>query len=120
MLPAMEEPAFVSVGLGGDGDEIAAITEVERTFGVLLDKSEAAEWITAGDVFSALCRALPEAAATDRDLWTRFARSIVRETGVDPTKIRPESPLIPTSRVPYWVRSLIIVGLCALGFLVSR
>jgi hypothetical protein len=55
----------ISVGLGGDGDEIVAIDDVERAFGVKLDKADAAQWHTASDVFVSLCKA-----ATRRD-WGR-------------------------------------------------
>lgn len=33
-----------SLGLGGDGDEVNAIGDVEREFGVNLDKSDASSW----------------------------------------------------------------------------
>lgn len=46
-----------TLGLWGDGDEIAAIEEVEERFGVKLDTSTAASWLTVGDVFAALQRA---------------------------------------------------------------
>jgi hypothetical protein len=42
-----------TLGLGGDGDEIAAITEVERQFDVRLDYSTAGDWRTVGRVCSA-------------------------------------------------------------------
>ena len=38
-----------SVGLGGDGDEVDAIRNVEAVFRVKLDDSEAPNWFTAGE-----------------------------------------------------------------------
>ena len=89
-----------SVGLGGDGDEIVAIYEVERAFGVKLDKAHAAQWHTAGDVFASLCHALP-ADYRDDDLWLRFTQVLTDQTGVDPKAIEKESPLLSKSRL--WV-----------------
>lgn len=47
----------MSVGLGGDGDEIVAVADVERTFGI---KLEYADWFTAGDLFASVEKALPQ------------------------------------------------------------
>ena len=44
----MIENSPKSVGLGGDGDEIAAIDDVERAFGVKLDYADVSRWLTAG------------------------------------------------------------------------
>lgn len=81
------EPILESLGLGGDGDEVAAIAEVEQAFGVLLDYSDAAGWLTVGDVYSALRSALSPEQREAEDLWPRFAQAISGETGVDPTRI---------------------------------
>jgi hypothetical protein len=89
-----------SVGLGGDGDEIVAIEDVERAFGVKLDKANAAQWYTAGDVFASLCQAL-RADIRDNDLWLRFAEVLTDQTGVDPKAISKDSPLLSQSRL--WV-----------------
>lgn len=89
-----------SVGLGGDGDEIVAIDDVERAFGVKLDKTHAAQWHTAGDLFASLCQALPADHADD-DLWSRFTKVLTDQTGVDPQAIQKESPLLSQSRL--WV-----------------
>ena len=85
-----------SVGLGGDGDEIAAITDVERAFGVKLDKADAAQWHTAGDVFVSLCKAL-SADIGNGDLWLRFIEVLTDQTGVDPKDIGKGSPLLSQS-----------------------
>ena len=90
-----------SVGLGGDGDELFAIDDVERAFGVKLDKADAPHWHTAGDVFSSLCKALPADVRDDSDLWTRFTAVLTDQTGVDPKTIEKESPLLSQSRL--WV-----------------
>jgi hypothetical protein len=80
------------VGLGGDGDEIDAIRRVEECFGVTLDLSEAATWMTAGDVYQELRRALPADAAEQPDTWARFAMALAEETA-DPETIEPGSLL---------------------------
>lgn len=90
----------MSVGLGGDGDEIVAIDDVERAFGVKLDKGDASQWHTAGDVFVSLCKALP-ADTRDEDLWSRLAEVLTDQTGVDPKSIEKDSPLLSQSR--FWV-----------------
>jgi hypothetical protein len=88
-----------SVGLGGDGDEVAAIRDVEEAFGVSLDQADAPGWRTAGDVYASLCRALPPEEAARPGTWDRFASALARETGVDPQAITPDSPLlVPDSR----------------------
>ncbi|MFL9841357.1 hypothetical protein ABS767_10305 [Sphingomonas sp. ST-64] len=90
----MDESKPVSVGLGGDSDEIAAIDEVEMTFGVTLDYAYAATWQTAGDVFRALQACLPPDVALAPETWGRFATALTQETGVDPATITPDSPLL--------------------------
>ena len=112
----MENVAATSVGLGGDGDEVAAIQEVERTFGVELDPTDAPKWVTAGDVFSSLLEKLPPDERAQPKRWVRFAEAITRETGVDPTTISPASPLLSTTRVPYWVIGVAIALIFALAF----
>ncbi|PTS88397.1 hypothetical protein DBR17_04620 [Sphingomonas sp. HMWF008] len=80
-----------SLGLGGDGDEVAAILQIEREFGVSLDYADAQEWHTVGDVYAALLRAL---GAEPVGAWRRFSRLIANETGVDPQRIGPETELL--------------------------
>jgi hypothetical protein len=91
-----------SVGLGGDGDEIAAINDVERAFGVKLDYADASSWFTAGDVFRSLRKALPTEQRDSPDLWKRFAAALCGETGVNPNDIDQDSPLLSQSRL--WVQ----------------
>jgi hypothetical protein len=98
----MEAGTPQSVGLGGDGDEIEAITDVERAFGVKLDYSNAGQWITAGDVFEALMAAIPARERAQPGLWERFAMALCETTGVDPHSIEPASPLLSRSR--FWAR----------------
>ncbi|MBA4763336.1 hypothetical protein [Sphingomonas sp.] len=90
----MDENKPASVGLGGDGDEIAAIDEIEMTFGVTLDYADAPTWQTAGDVFRSLQNSLPADVALAPDTWDRFATALTHETGVDPATITPDSPLL--------------------------
>ncbi len=97
----MNEALPKSVGLGGDGDEINTIKDVERAFGVKLDYADAENWYTAGDVFSSLCRALPADIRDDNDVWVRFKEALACQTGVDPEGIEKDSPLMSKSR--FWV-----------------
>lgn len=87
-----------SLGLGGDGDEIAAIREVERCFGVRLDYSDSQSWTTVGEVFAALQRALPAERAAAHDTWARYAEAISSETGVDPSRVRHGTLLLGQHR----------------------
>ena len=112
----MRTAAPASIGLGGDSDEVAAVQEVERTFGVKLDYANAPKWLTAGDVFSSLLEQLPGEEAAKPETWTRFAEAITRETGVDPTIISLASPLLSTTRVPYWAIGLAIALIFAFVF----
>jgi hypothetical protein len=108
-----------SVGLGGDGDEIAAIADVEDAFGIKLDYSDASHWVTAGDAFDSLRRALPDDDRDKGDLWDQFATALSTGTGVDPAKIQRGSPLLSESR--FWLRvsnsSAIVWIAMALGFI---
>jgi hypothetical protein len=98
----MNERIPTSVGLGGDGDEILAVDDVEEEFGVKLDYADAQNWHTAGDLFASLCKALSDAESAKADLWDRFATALSRGTGVDPKTIEPASPLLSDSR--FWAR----------------
>jgi hypothetical protein len=111
----------VSLGLGGDGDEIQAINEVERHFGVKLDYSDASRWTTAGDVFTALQRALPSDQAKAVEIWPAFAGAICGETGVDPLKVTPETLLLGKGRLDRRILLIvaILVGL-ATAFIVHQ
>lgn len=97
----MTEPAPLpaSVGLGGDGDEIAATDEIEAEFGVTLDYADAPQWRTAGDVFQSLLAQLPPDAADAPQTWERFARALTDQTGIDPAMIAPDSPLIEETQI---------------------
>jgi len=122
------KPPSQSVGLGGDGDEIAAIGEVEKAFGVTLDYGSAHEWRTAGDVYAALLRELPAGAADQPDTWRRFAIAICEETGTFPSSIGPESALLAEPGI--WVHVanasalfwsvIAIVAIVGLGWLLIR
>ena len=94
--------APVSVGLCGDGDEIAAIDDVERAFGIKLDYSDAPQWQTAGAVFDSVQKALPTSDDDTSELWERFAAAICGVNGVDPTTIERGSLLLSHSRL--WAR----------------
>lgn len=106
-----------TLGLGGDGDEIAAIAEVEQQFGVRLDYSNARDWWTAGDVFAALLEALPSDSRGDEGVWRRFAQAISRETGVDPNRVAASTLLLakPISWRRLWLVGTVI-GLTAAAY----
>ena len=88
----MRRASIPGVGLGGDGDEIEAIERVEKCFGVKLDLSNARNWRTAGDVYGALCKALPPEEGEKAETWMRFARALGEDAG-DPKYIEPDSLL---------------------------
>lgn len=83
-----------SLGLGGDGDEIGAITHVEQAFGVKLNYSDAGNWSTVGDVYAALLRELSAEEAARPDVWDRFAKAISNEIGVDPANVGFETGIL--------------------------
>ncbi|HZF96278.1 MAG TPA: hypothetical protein VEZ20_15555 [Allosphingosinicella sp.] len=90
----MEAEPPCSVGLAGDGDEIAAVDHVEAAFGVQIDVGDAPRWRTAGDVFESLLKALPPATASDPATWERFTEALAFETGIEPRLIARNSPLL--------------------------
>lgn len=87
-------PPLHSIGLGGDGDEVYAIEEVERAFGVKLDYSNCSEWKTAGDVFEALKDATRNSAGEHDLVWSLFTYALSRETLVEPARIVPATLLL--------------------------
>jgi hypothetical protein len=89
----VQEALIKTVGLVGDGDDLAALEEVEREFGVSLREEDAPHWRTAGDLFASLVRVLPADVAGDAATWTRFAQALCRENGTDPHLISEMSPL---------------------------
>jgi hypothetical protein len=122
------EPVAQNVGLGGDGDEIAALQEVEEEFGVKLDYTDARDWTTVGDVYAALLRQLPTAEANEPDVWPRFAKAICCVTGTSASDISLESGLIaedglwvPVTNVSafFWV-ALAVAGVVGTGWLLMR
>mgnify|MGYP003335095852 FL=1 len=96
------------MGLGGDGDEVDAILNVEQQFDVQLDYSDAQYWTTVGDVFASLQKALPPEQARRDDIWTAFAEAISCETGVDPSQVVPETLLLAKGGFDW--RALIILA----------
>jgi hypothetical protein len=90
----MEAAPPCSVGFVGDGDDIAALENVEEAFGVTLDDQDAAAWRTAGDVFASLLKVLPPDASGDATIWERFTAALALETGISPQRITPDSPLL--------------------------
>lgn len=99
----MSDRAIHSVGLGGDGDEVAAIQDVEDAFGISLDYRDAPNWLTAGDVFASVKGQLSPEVAAEPDMWVRFSKILTQQSGIDPASIEPDSPLLlPHSRL--WAR----------------
>src|SRR5688500_15824643 len=86
-MSAPEAQRLESLGLGGDGDEVDAIQSVERHFSVSLAYGDAADWRTAGDVFSSLLKALPADQRHRDDLWPTFAAIMSDETGADASRV---------------------------------
>ena len=82
------------LNLFGDGDEIAAIEAVEREFGVAIDTSDAARWLTVGDVQAALLRSLPSYVARQPSTWRRFCHALAEESDDDPARIAPSTRLL--------------------------
>ena len=117
------EPILASLSLGGDGDEVDAIEEVERRLDVKLDHGDAGTWVTAGDVYASVLAALPAERRDEDDLWTRFAEAIAEETGVDPTRVGPAT-LVIAPRPWHWhrfeIKATIIASLTVLAMLVLR
>jgi hypothetical protein len=83
-----------SLSLGGDGDEVNAIEDVEKEFGVRLNPIEAHGWITVGDVYISLLKQLPEYATENPATWVRFCEAISRETGVDHVRVDENTKLL--------------------------
>jgi hypothetical protein len=83
-----------SLGLGGDGDEVEAILNVEREFRISLDKSDAFNWITVGDVYASLLRVLPSDLKSDPTNWKRFCVAICEESGADSTLVDERTQLL--------------------------
>jgi hypothetical protein len=82
-----------SVGLGGDGDEVAAIESAFARFGVDVPIEDASRWVTVGDVWSSLCQILPKA-PDQPEAFLRFCTALAYETGVDPKQLDQNSRLL--------------------------
>ena len=93
-MAAVQNQHLETIGLGGDGDEVDAILEVERRFGVSLDYGDAANWQTTGDVFASLLNALPPDQRDQDDLWTRFTAIMCSETGAEASRVGPNTLLL--------------------------
>lgn len=106
----------MSLGLGGDGDEINAIEDVERQFGVNLDLKDANQWTTVGHVFHALQQALPDHEAGSKETWGNFCQAITRQTGVDPTQVTADTLLLGGRRLDW---RLLVCGFCAVGLTIA-
>ncbi|MBT2187359.1 hypothetical protein [Sphingobium nicotianae] len=105
-----ESDILPTLGLGGDGDEIDAVRDVERALGVEIDCSNAEMSRTVGDVYDAAKAALPDDQRNASDLWSRFATAISYQTDVDPTRLAPETLLL-ADRKPRWPMMLVAIGI---------
>jgi hypothetical protein len=112
-----ERPPLTSLGLSGDGDEVDAIAEVERTFGVMLDRSNSHLWLTAGDVYAALLRSLPGRQRPGPALWARFAEALASETDADPSRVKPETLLLGKGHPGYILLIVTVAIAIALAIL---
>ena len=106
-----------TLDLGGDGDAIPALADVEREFGVRLDYSDARNWRTAGDLFGALKQELPSETHNGDDVWGRFTAAISLKNGLDPSRVTASTLLIGKP-LPYGRLWLIgaIVGVTAAAY----
>ena len=98
----LEQPQpLETIGFGGDGDQVGAFLALERHFGVSMDDSDVARWTTAGDVFAALIKALPEHESGREGLWSAFATIMCDETGADASRVGPDTLLLalPLSKI---------------------
>ena len=95
------------LSLAGDGDEVAAIEDVEREFGTMFVPNERPQWLTIGDVFNDLLTALGPDASDDATIWPRFCRAITLDTGDDPsTLVRETRFLMPDVSIADRLRAL--------------
>jgi hypothetical protein len=121
---AMKSANPPGVGLGGDGDEIAAVERVEADFGVKLDVSTASTWLTAGDVYRALLKELPAGAGDTPETWSRFVRLLAEETGGDPNLIEQDSLLLGaasgSTTIAVVTAAIIVVALAVSAVLIFR
>src|SRR4051794_8179667 len=101
------------LGFGGDGDEIVAIQKVEACFGVTLDCNDASTWLTAGDVYRSLLKALPAAEAGKSDTWDRFTQALAEDAGIDARSIQPDSLLLGTE--PGAARGILVQATVAIA-----
>jgi len=88
-----------SLSLGGDGDEVKAIEDVEKEFGVRLDPIEAQGWLTVGDLYVSLLKLLPEDMKQNPATWIRFCEALCRETGDDHVRVDENTKLLGPSLV---------------------
>ena len=89
-----EHPMLKSLRLGGDGDEIVAIQNIEMEFGVCLDQTDAPDWVTVGDVYLSLLKVMPSDGTDDSSVWKRFCEAICRESGADSTLVGERTQLL--------------------------
>ena len=103
----MQSQPLETIGLGGDGDEVDAVTAVEKHFAVSLDYGDAPGWRSAGDVFASLLKVLPPEQRERPDLWRTFATLLCRETGADASRVTPDTLLLGLPLKTYvgrWLR----------------
>ncbi|MEN3975943.1 hypothetical protein [Emcibacter sp. SYSU 3D8] len=93
-MQAAQNQHLETIGFGGDGDEVDAVLEVERHFGVSFNYADAATWQTAGDVFDALLKALPPDGRDQENLWSTFTKIMCDETGADASRVGSDTLLI--------------------------
>lgn len=93
-MGAAQNRYLETIGFGSDGDEVDAVLEVEKYFGVSFDYAEAATWQTAEDVFAALLNALPPDQSDREHLWAAFTKIMCSETGADASLVGPDMLLL--------------------------
>ena len=82
------------LGLGGDGDEIDALSAIEREFAVTLAPADVGRFETAGDVWAALTSQLRLDEIEAAPHWPRFAAALCFESGADPEQLEESTRLL--------------------------
>jgi hypothetical protein len=92
------------LNLLGDGDEVDAIEEVEREFGVRIDTGDAPNWVRVGDVYASLQRALPDYLRRRPSTWPRFCWALCQVTCDDPALVDEATAMLIPRRASLFDR----------------
>jgi hypothetical protein len=81
-----------TIGLWGDGDELAAVADAERRLGFRLPIEDAPQWFTVGDVYRSIQKRNPEFAS--KVTWRKLCVGLCLGKGADPRRVTPTTTLI--------------------------